>query len=224
MGQIDEMLDLIKWGVDWLLKAVVIRKRFSLAEILDQSESLMQRATLKTNKSKEKVQIVYVQVDDKKSHSKWNKPEEIKQGWPRPSYFINRQKPGTDLCSEYVAALSAAHLCFKRAKQQELFTEEGAGEFVAKLKSVSLKLWEFSEMAKVKNQGALEGVKYSDSVPEAGEMYPSSHYQDERCWALLWLYRATGDKKYYDSARQILIFRKFNFMQQSKHMFRNGSF
>ena len=169
------------------------------------------------------MQIVYVQVDDKKSHSKWNKPEEIKQGWPRPSYFINRQKPGTDLCSEYVAALSAAHLCFKRAKQQELFTEEGAGEFVAKLKSVSLKLWEFSEMAKIKNQGALEGVKYSDSVPEAGEMYPSSHYQDERCWALLWLYRATGDKKYYDSARQILIFRKFNFMQQSKHMFRNGS-
>ena len=28
MGQIDEMLDLIKWGVDWLLKAVVIRKDF----------------------------------------------------------------------------------------------------------------------------------------------------------------------------------------------------
>ena len=135
--------------------------------------------SLEIRKSKEKVQIVYVQVDDKKSHSKWNKPEEIKQGWPRPSYFINRQKPGTDICSEYVAALSAAHLCFKRAKQQELFTEEGAGEFVAKLKSVSLKLWEFSEMAKVKNQGALEGVKYSDSVPEAGEMYPSSHYQDE---------------------------------------------
>ena len=36
MGQIDEMLDLIKWGVDWLLKAVVIRKGFSLAGTIDQ--------------------------------------------------------------------------------------------------------------------------------------------------------------------------------------------
>ena len=36
MGQIDEMLDLIKWGVDWLLKAVVIRKGFSLVGTIDQ--------------------------------------------------------------------------------------------------------------------------------------------------------------------------------------------
>ena len=39
MGQIDEMLDLIKWGVDWLLKAVVIRKGFSLVGTIDQWES-----------------------------------------------------------------------------------------------------------------------------------------------------------------------------------------
>ena len=96
MGQLEDTLDLIKWGIDWIIKSIVF------------SES-------------NKVVQVYVQVDEKSSHDMWNKPEEIGRGWPRPSFFINRKKPGTDLCSEYVAALSAAHLCFKRAKQIEFW-------------------------------------------------------------------------------------------------------
>ena len=115
MGQLEDTLDLIKWGIDWIIKSIVV--------------------------SDKKIVQVYVQVDEKSSHNLWNKPEDIGRGWPRPSFFLNRKKPGTDLCSEYVAALAAAHLCFKRAKQIELFDDD---DYVKKLKSLAIQLWTFS--------------------------------------------------------------------------------
>ena len=152
-------------------------------------------------------------MDTKESHQKWDRPESIVRGWPRPAFSITKDKPGTDIASEYAAALASAHLLFKRANEIDLFED---GDYVNKLRNLAKKVWTFSEGAKKNGKGVL----YSDSVPEANEMYPSSHYHDERVWAALWLYRATGDATYYDTARQNIDRYKFASQTSASHMFR----
>ena len=143
----------------------------------------------------------------------WDRPESIGRGWPRPAFSITKDKPGTDIASEYAAALASGHLLFQRALEIEYFEDE---DYVNKLRNLAKKVWTFSESAKKNGKGVL----YSDSVPEAKEMYKSSHYQDERVWAALWLYRATGDDKYYDLARQNIDQYKFASQTAASHMFR----
>ena len=44
--------------------------------------------------------------------------------------------------------------------------------------------------------------KYSDSSPQVEPFYKSwGGYQDELCWGALWLYRATGQNNYLNTAR-----------------------
>ncbi|NJL87270.1 MAG: glycosyl hydrolase family 9 [Leptolyngbyaceae cyanobacterium SM1_1_3] len=86
IGQIDEALDAIKWGTDFILKAHVTD----------------------ANGTKE----FWGQVGDGNSdHSYWGAPEDM--AMERPAFKIDRQNPGSDLAAEAAAALAAASIVFR---------------------------------------------------------------------------------------------------------------
>lgn len=86
MGQLDEALDAIRWGTDYLLKA----------HISDGSETL----------------AFWGQVGDGNlDHSYWGSPEAMTMA--RPAFAITPEQPGTDLAAEAAAALAAASIVFR---------------------------------------------------------------------------------------------------------------
>ena len=85
-GQLDEALDAIKWGTDYILKAHVTEG----------------------GKTKE----FYGQVGDGfADHSYWGAPEDMNMA--RPSFKIDAANPGSDLAGEAAAALAAASIAFR---------------------------------------------------------------------------------------------------------------
>ncbi|XVE57960.1 hypothetical protein DITRI_Ditri04bG0131400 [Diplodiscus trichospermus] len=117
---------------------------------------------------------LYTQVGDGNSdHQCWERPEDMDT--PRTLYKITSDSPGTEAAAEAAAALSAASLVFKGVDSN----------YSAKLLSKSKSLFEFAD----KYRGS-----YKDSCP----FYCSfSGYQDELLWSAAWLYKASGDKKYF---------------------------
>jgi hypothetical protein len=90
-GQLDEVLDAIKWGTNYLLKAH------------------------KTD-SNGKTTAFWGQVGTGElDHAYWGKPENMKMA--RPAFKIDRQKPGSDLAGEAAAALAAASIIFRPTNQ-----------------------------------------------------------------------------------------------------------
>lgn len=86
IGQLDEALDAIKWGTDYILKAHVTD----------------------ANGTKE----FWGQVGDGfVDHSYWGSPEAMTMA--RPSFKIDRQNPGTELAAEAAAALASASIIFR---------------------------------------------------------------------------------------------------------------
>jgi endoglucanase len=85
-GQLDEVLDAIRWGTDYILKAHIANE--------------------------EGTQQFWGQVGNGKlDHDYWGKPEAMTM--PRPAYKIDRQNPGSDLAGEAAAALAAAAIVFR---------------------------------------------------------------------------------------------------------------
>ncbi len=85
-GQLDEVLEAIKWGTDYILKA----------HITDE------------NGTRE----FWGQVGDGNiDHDYWGPPEEMTM--ERPAFKIDRQNPGSDLAGETAAALAAASIIFR---------------------------------------------------------------------------------------------------------------
>ncbi|MDJ0732670.1 MAG: glycoside hydrolase family 9 protein [Nostocaceae cyanobacterium] len=85
-GQLDEALEAIKWGTDYILKA----------HITDE------------NGTKE----FWGQVGDGNAdHAYWGPPEEMTMD--RPAFKIDRENPGSDLAGEAAAALAAASIIFR---------------------------------------------------------------------------------------------------------------
>lgn len=85
-GQLDEALDAIKWGTDYLLKAHVTDSK-GTKEFWGQ--------------------VGQGNID----HSYWGSAEEMKMA--RPAFKIDRQNPGSDLAGESAAALAAASVAFR---------------------------------------------------------------------------------------------------------------
>ncbi|MEM7553065.1 MAG: glycoside hydrolase family 9 protein [Cyanobacteria bacterium P01_A01_bin.84] len=89
VGQLDETLDNIKWGTDYLLKAY------------DDKGT----ATTKDD-------VFWGQVGDGKAdHDFWGAPEDMKMA--RPSFKITAKNPGSDLAGESAAALASASIVFR---------------------------------------------------------------------------------------------------------------
>ncbi|KAG2624395.1 hypothetical protein PVAP13_3KG126800 [Panicum virgatum] len=121
-------------------------------------------------------ETLYVQVGDGDSdHSCWQRPEDMDT--PRTAYSVDASRPGSDAAAETTAALAAAAVAFRRLD---------AG-YSASLLGHAEQLFRFA-----KNRRGL----YHNSVPGAGEFYPSSGDEDELIWAAVWLFVATGREDY----------------------------
>ncbi|MEM8611646.1 MAG: glycoside hydrolase family 9 protein, partial [Cyanobacteria bacterium P01_H01_bin.105] len=84
--QLDELLDTVRWGTDYLLKAHV--------------------------SDGQTTQALYAQVGDPTiDHQFWGRPEDMTMA--RPAYSIDPDNPGSDLAAETAAALAAASILFR---------------------------------------------------------------------------------------------------------------
>ncbi|CAM8901752.1 unnamed protein product [Rhodiola kirilowii] len=120
--------------------------------------------------------VLYGQVGDGNSdHECWMRPEDMTT--PRSVFKIDADHPGSDLAAESAAALAAASIAF-RAKDKS---------YAAKLLKHAIQLFDFA----INYPG-----QYQNSIPNAGQFYSSSGFQDELMWAAAWLYRATKNQNY----------------------------
>jgi len=87
-GQLDELMEAVKWGTDWFLKA----------HEMDSSG---------------KTERLWVQVGDKTDHNYWVSPEEIASKTARPSFAIDRKHPGSDAAAGTASALASAAVLFR---------------------------------------------------------------------------------------------------------------
>ena len=128
--------------------------------------------------------VLYVQVGDGIiDHSFWYPPEYIDYDYP--SYKIDASKPGSEVAGETAASLVATSILFKDedSTYSDLCLKHG------------IEIYEFAD----ENRG-----DYTTSVPNVVSFYASYNgYNDELAWAALWLYRATGEEKYYEDYKKI---------------------
>jgi endoglucanase len=85
-GQLDEALEAVKWGTDYLMKGIVTDE-YGVKELYGQ--------------------VGNGQVD----HNYWGAPESMTM--ERPSYKIDREHPGSDLAGETAAALTSASIILR---------------------------------------------------------------------------------------------------------------
>jgi endoglucanase len=99
-GQLDELLDTIKWGADFFLKAHVTDAKGT--------------------------KEFYTQVGDGTiDHATWAPPEEMTM--KRPSYKVDRSKPGSDITGETAASLAASSMLFKKVDPE--FADKYRGKY-----------------------------------------------------------------------------------------------
>ena len=125
---------------------------------------------------------IHMQVGDGYAdHGFWGRPEEM--GMYRPIFTLNRNAPGTELACETAAALSTCYIIFKDIDRS----------FANDCLQHARDLYDFGNEVR---------GSYSDSSPQVQDFYRSwSGYNDELCWGALWLYRATGEARYLQMAR-----------------------
>ncbi|ORX78850.1 glycoside hydrolase [Basidiobolus meristosporus CBS 931.73] len=103
---------------------------------------------------------------------------------PRPSYKIDVDHPGTDVASEAAASLAASSIVFRN--------NLGDAAYADTLIKHARDLYNFADTARK--------TEYQKSVTDAKEFYASTGYGDELVWGALWLYRATNDTQYLNTA------------------------
>nr|AFD33365.1 endoglucanase [Macrotermes barneyi] len=115
-------------------------------------------------------------------HSYWGRPEDMTIS--RPAFKIDTSKPGSDLAGETAAALAAASIVFKNVDSS----------YSNNLLTHAKQLFDFANNYR---------GKYSDSITDANNFYSSYDYRDELVWAAAWLYRATNDNTYLNTAESL---------------------
>ncbi len=148
-GQLDYMLDNIKWAADYFIKCHTKQDEF------------------------------YYQVGDGNTDHGWWGPAEVMQ-MKRPSYKVDRSRPGSAVTAETSAALAVTSIIFKEVDPS----------YSSKCLKHARELFEFAD-----------STKSDAGYTEADAFYKSwSGFYDELSWAGAWLYLATKDAKYLDKA------------------------
>lgn len=143
-GQLDEALDAIKWGTDYILKAHTAPNEF------------------------------WGQVGlGGPDHAYWGPAETMTMA--RPAFKIDAQHPGSDLAGEAAAALASASIAFRP-------TDSAYADL---LLTHATQLFSFADTYR---------GKYSDSISDAANFYPSYSYTDELVWSATWMHKAIEAK------------------------------
>lgn len=145
-GQLDEALDAIKWGTDWLLKA---------------------HETTGTGASLQTVRLWGQVGRTNTDHNNISDDQNI--ALPRPAYFIDASKPGSDLAAETAAAFASASILFRATDST----------YADQLLNHAKALYKFA----YQYQGS-----YSSVITDTA--YPSSNYNDDLAWGAVWLHKA----------------------------------
>lgn len=200
MGQWDELLDTVKWGTDWILKAHVSQN----------------------GQTKE----VYVQVGDGyKDHAYWGSPEKMTMA--RPAFKVTASKPGSDITADYAASLASASILFRgensqyanqllsEAKQLYKFAETYKGKYSDSVKEVNPFYTSWSGYGDELIWGATWLYKatgeqqYLDKAKQYAQQYginpgySTLSWDSKRAGALV-LLAQTGDSKYVNLAESWL--------------------
>lgn len=136
--------------------------------------------------------VFYYQVGDGEvDHQFWGAPELIDEPTvrelqmpkiERPSYYVTNEpeQGGSAVCAEAAASLTAASIAFKTIDPD--------------YSALCLK------HAKELYQMALDAQSDKGYMQHAEGFYTSNHFEDELSWAGAWLYKATGDREYLETA------------------------
>ncbi len=110
-------------------------------------------------------------------HAVWEAPEVDTMA--RPAFFLTAEKPQTDYVVSAAASLALNYVNFKDTDP----------EYAAKSLDYAKALWKFAN----ENEKQL-----SDNADGPKQYYTSNKWEDDYCWAGVWLYKATGDKTYLE--------------------------
>ena len=116
-------------------------------------------------------------------HAYWNAPEN--DSMKRKGFFLTAVKPQTDYVAATAASLAAGYLNFKDTDK----------DYADKCLDYAEALYKFA-MTNTK--------ELSDNEDGPREFYRSSKWEDDYCWAGMWLYKATKNKTYLDEALGVL--------------------
>ena len=126
---------------------------------------------------------LYVQVGDGSiDHGFWYPPEYI--NYKYPSFKIDEKGPGSEVAAETAAALAAASLVFK--------DEDSA--YSELLLKHAIEIYDFADQFR---------GDYTMTIPASAFYNSFSGYKDELAWGAIWLYKVTGEEKYYTKYKDI---------------------
>lgn len=184
--------DFVKFGLPQMYTAVTLQwakyeyassfekngDKDHLNTILKQFTDYIKKCTF-IDKDSNVVAFCYQVADGKTDHDYWGAPEV--QTTARPIFFATNDKPATDVTALASAALAAD------------YANNGNEESLNYAKA----LYKFTNDATKKACG-------DDHAPSGDEFYKGSAYEDDLAVAAAWLYVATSDNTYLNSAREYL--------------------
>jgi len=182
--------DFVKFGFPMAYTATVLawglidyEAGYSSAGALDDGRKAVKWATDYFIKAHTAANEFYGQVGQGDvDHAYWGRPEDMTMS--RPAYKIDTSRPGSDLAGETAAALAAASIVFKNVDPT----------YSNNLLTHARQLFDFANNYR--------GI-YSDSITDARNFYQSGDYKDELVWAAAWLYRATNENNYLNTAESL---------------------
>lgn len=184
--------DFVKFGLPQMYTAVTLQwasyeygssfeknnDKEHFEEILNQFTEYIKKCTF-MNKNGDVIAFCYQVGDGSTDHDYWGAPEV--QTTERPAFFATRSKPATDITALAAAALAADYV------------NNGNTESFEYAKA----LYKFANDNTIKAVG-------DDHAPSGDEYYKSGDYRDDLAFAGAWLYIATGETSYINSAREYI--------------------
>jgi endoglucanase len=124
---------------------------------------------------------IYVEIGNTdEEHKAWVANEVMHVLYPnRPSFYADKDAPATSV----VAAMAAS-----QAASSVVFQQNGNAKYAADLLLNAQKLFEFATTY----QGNGNVKKTNGEVVKHTEFYDENRFDDQLCWAALWLYRASN--------------------------------
>jgi len=179
-GQLNNMLGVLHWATDYLLKSWDAKNGRLYGQVGQNS----------VGASHSNLWMPYEVLDQ----------ASIDKNLPRYGFYVDATHPGTDLAGEVVAALTASSMAFKATDPTY------AAKLLSTAKAIYAAMVNVSNKGKYSdNMGRI--VNGSWSLADVKSFYNSwSGYNDEIAWSSMWLYRATGDVSYIPVAEKYILF------------------